>query len=159
MNRPGDILDAQLAEVFKRVGELIADLLVNRLREADAVWFGERLEARRDIDAIAINVLGLGDNVAEVDADPKPDALVVSYPNVPEVHAALYLDSAQHGFYDAGEFHQHAVAGVFDDAAVVLADFWIDQFAAVRLATFMRPLLIRTHHARIADHIGGKDCS
>ena len=33
---------------------------------------------------------------------------------------------------DAGEFHQHPIAGGLDDAAVVLGNAAVDQFAAVR---------------------------
>ena len=38
-----------------------------------------------------------------------------------------------------------------------LADLRIDQFPEVGLEALVRPLLISSHHARIARHIGGKD--
>src|SRR5262249_37944198 len=54
-------------------------------------------------------------------------------------------------------FHQHTVAGGLDDAAVVLGDLRIDEFAAQRLEAFERAFLIRlsreypaTSAARIA---------
>ena len=72
-------------------------------------------------------------------------------------HPALHLDRAQHRVDDAREFRQHAVAGVFDDPAVMLLDLRLDQLAAMRLEAFVRALLVRPHQARIADHIGGED--
>src|ERR1700693_735202 len=72
-------------------------------------------------------------------------------------HAALHLDRAQHGFDDAGEFNQHAVAGIFDDTPVVLLDLGVHKLAAMRLEALVRSLLIRAHQARIPDRIGGQD--
>jgi len=56
---------------------------------------------------------------------------------------------------DAGKFHQQAVTGGLDDAAVVLGDLRIDELAAQRFEAFERALLVRPHQPRIARHIGG----
>jgi hypothetical protein len=45
---------------------------------------------------------------------------------------------------DAGKFHQHAVAGGLDDAAMVLGDLRIEKLAAQPLETFERALLVRS---------------
>jgi len=39
----------------------------------------------------------------------------------------------------------------------VFLDLWVDQLPAERLQAFERALLVRTHQARIARHIGGED--
>ena len=62
-------------------------------------------------------------------------------------HPALHLAGAAHRVDDAGEFHQHAVAGGLDDSAVMLADLRIDQFAQMRLEAFVRAFLIGAHQA------------
>jgi hypothetical protein len=62
-----------------------------------------------------------------------------------------------HRIDDAREFHKQAVAGGLHDAAVVLADFRIEELAAQRFEAFERPLLVRPHQARIARDIGGED--
>ena len=49
---------------------------------------------------------------------------------VPLGHRLLHLDRAAHRIDDAGKFHQQAVAGGLDDAAVVLGDLRIDELAA-----------------------------
>jgi hypothetical protein len=38
---------------------------------------------------------------------------------------------------------------------MMFGDLGIDQFAAMRLQAFVRPLLIRSHEARVTCHIGG----
>jgi len=60
---------------------------------------------------------------------------------------------------DAGKFHQQAVTGGLDDAAVVLADFRIDQLAAKGFEAFERAFFVRSHQPRMPRHIGGEDRS
>ena len=48
-------------------------------------------------------------------------------------HLALHLDRAAHRVDDAGELDQQAVAGGLDDAAAMLRDLGIEQFAPQRL--------------------------
>ena len=59
----------------------------------------------------------------------------------------------------AGKFHQHAVAGGLDDAAMVLGDFRIEELATQRLQAFERAFLVHPHQPRIAGDIGGEDGS
>ena len=74
VDRAGDVLDALLAEILEGdVVEPVADLVAHRAGDADAARLGKHLEARRDIDAIAENVVLLDDHVAEIDADAELD--------------------------------------------------------------------------------------
>jgi hypothetical protein len=54
----------------------------------------------------------------------------------------LDLDRAAHRVHYASKFHEHAVTGGFDDAAAVLPDLRIDEFAAMRLEPFERLFLV-----------------
>jgi hypothetical protein len=65
--------------------------------------------------------------------------------------------TAAHRIDDAREFHQHAVAGGLDDAAMMFTDFRIEELAAQRFEAFESALLVRSHQQRIPRHIGGKD--
>ena len=104
------------------------------LRETiDAAWIGERLQPGRHVDAVAVDVVVVADDVADIDADAKFDAPVRRHIGVALDHAALNVDGAAHGVDDADEFHQHAVAGRLDDTAAVLGDLGVDQFLAMRL--------------------------
>ena len=72
-------------------------------------------------------------------------------------HAALHFGGAAHRVDHAGEFRQHAVAGVLDDAAPVLLDLRIDQLTEMRLQALVRAFLVHPHQTRVARHIGGED--
>src|SRR5687768_9281839 len=58
---PGDVLDAMLSHILEPNGDLVSHLLVRRRRQADASRLREGLEARRDVDAIAVEVAVLDD--------------------------------------------------------------------------------------------------
>src|SRR5690349_21131668 len=62
----------------------------------------------------------LDDHVAEIDPDAELDALLLRHTEVAPGHALLHLDRATHGFNHARELDQNAVAGQFDDVAVML---------------------------------------
>src|SRR6266699_2301032 len=99
----------------------------------DAAGLSERFQARRDIDAVAEDVAALGDNIAEIDADAKPDLPLVGHLRLAVDHPALHLGGAPHRVDDAGKFREQAVAGGLDDAALVLPDLRIEQLAPDRL--------------------------
>jgi hypothetical protein len=154
-HRPRDILDALLAQIREDVGQLVADVVSHCPRDADPARLCERFEARRDIDAVAEDVVVLDDDVAEIDPDPEPDPAVLWHTGLAIDHRPLELGGTAHSVNDAREFRQHPVAGRLDDAAGMLADLRVDELAAMRLEAFVRAFLVRTHQARVARHIGG----
>src|SRR5262249_29564115 len=114
-------------------------------------------QALRDIHTVAEDVVLLSDHVAEIDADPKPDAPVVRHFWFAVDHPALNLHSAANGVYNTRKLRQEAIAGVLHNPATVLLDLRIDKFPEVCLEAFVRTFLIRTHQPRIAGHIGRQD--
>ena len=72
-----DVLQALRAEILEIILDLVGDLVVDDPRDIDAARLGQRLEPRRDIDAVAEHVAALDDDVAEIDPDPHGDALLV----------------------------------------------------------------------------------
>src|SRR5271154_442669 len=111
MHWPLDVLYGLLTEVVEPVRQLVPNLVVHDLRNADSVRLGQAFQPGRDIDAIAEDVVRLDDHVAQIDTDAKPDALVLRHVGIAAGHAALYFDSAQHRFDDARKLDEHAVAG------------------------------------------------
>ena len=107
-----------------------------------------------DVDAVAVDVVVVADDVAEIDADAELDAPLGRHIGIALGHLALHLDRAAHRIDDAGEFDQHAVAGGFDDAAAMLRDLGIDEFAPDRLQRRERAFLVVAHQPRIAGDIG-----
>jgi hypothetical protein len=144
-----------LAQILEQIGQLVADLVAHRPRDADPARLGERFEARRDIDPVAKDVAVLGDDVAEVDADTKSDAPLVRYLQLAVDHPALDLSGAADGVDNTAKFRQQAVTSVFYRAPLVLTDLWLDQLREMRSQAVVGAFLVRPHQP--ARHIGGKD--
>ena len=72
---------------------------------------GQRFQAGGDVDAVAEDVAVLDHDVADIDADAKPQAVLVRQVLVCRGQRVLDLHRAVDGFDDAGELRQHAVAG------------------------------------------------
>ena len=157
MQRACDVLGWARPEIDKFERQLVSHLLMNNVRDADAARLGHRFEPRCDVHPVAIDVLGFGNHVTEIDADAEPHALLRGNSEVAVMHAALHLDRAKHGFDDAWKFRQKPVTGILDDAAVVLLDFGIDEFTPMRHQEIVNPLLIGLHETRVARKIGEED--
>ena len=127
------------------------------LRHGDAARLGDALDPRRDIDPVAEDIVVVDDHIAKIDADAELDPPVLGNVAVPIAHLALDFGGALDRAHHAGEFDQHAVAGQFDDAALMIGDGRIDQLGAVILETRQRADLIGPHQAAVADHVGGQD--
>src|ERR1700677_3877888 len=125
----GDVLDDLFAQVGKGERELVSDLIVRRARYAQAPRLAESFQAGGNVDAIAIKVAVVDDDVADVDADSKDDALVLADVCVATEHAALNRNRALDRIDDAAEFDQRAVTGRLDDAAMMAGDRGLDQLA------------------------------
>ena len=76
-DRPIDVLQRLLAGILEGEIEPVADIVADRAGHRDAARLGDALDARRDVDAIAIDVVVLEDDVAEIDADAELDAAVL----------------------------------------------------------------------------------
>jgi hypothetical protein len=88
---------------------------------------------------------------------PELDPLIDRGGRIAFGHPSLHLGGAPNSIHDTGKLRQHSVAGILHDAATVLRDLRIDQLTEMGLEPFVRPLLVRTHQARVAGHIGGED--
>jgi hypothetical protein len=66
-------------------------------RDADAARFGEPFEACRDVHAVAMDVIVLDDDVAEIDADAEPDLPILRHVPSALRHALLQFNRAPHG--------------------------------------------------------------
>ena len=137
---------------------LVHRVIECRAGDADAAGLGHRLQARGDVDAVAIDVVALDDDVAEIDADAKPDPLRFGRALVAIGHSALDHGSALDGIDDAGELDQRAVAHQLDHAAMEFLDRRVDQFATAALQSLERADLVLAHEAAVADHVGSKYC-
>jgi hypothetical protein len=77
-----DILEALLAQICKIDRDFAENLIVRRRRDADTTRFGDALKTGGDIDAIAKNVMGFDDYVADINANAKARRLSSASPIV-----------------------------------------------------------------------------
>src|ERR1700676_3844243 len=127
-------------------------------RNANSAWFGDTLKPCGDVNVIAVNVLIIDDDVAEVYANPKFDPLIDTDPGIPLAHAALHLNGASYCVNHGRKLDQHAVSSRLDDAAPMLFDFRIDERLPVPLQLGERAFLVRAHQTAVAGYISSQDC-
>jgi hypothetical protein len=154
-HRSGNVLHFLLACVFIAQREFVSYLLMHSTRDADAAWFGETLETRRDVDAVAVDLLALDHNVAEVDADAEFHPAFERNRDVFGFERGLDLDRALDRIHDAGELREHAVTGGVDEPAAMLLDEGVNDFA-IRGKCLQRRLLIFPHEAAVAVDVGAE---
>ena len=119
--------------------------------------WAERLEARRDADAVTLDAgLAAEQHLADVDADAKRDRLVVALPH--RLVAELPLDRDRElqclrGTLEQGE---DAVAGDVLDVTAIVAHQRSDQ--PHRLGhPLIGAVLVLGHQAAVAVHVGEQD--
>ena len=88
-----------------------------------------------------------------MNADAERDAVVRRDARVALDHGALHLDRAAHSVDHAVEFDDAAVAGAFDDPAVMDGDCGIDEIAAQRPEPRQNALFVCSREPAVTDHV------
>ncbi len=92
----------------------------------DTARWGDAFQAGRDIHSIAVDVVALDDDVAEVHPDPKLQPPIFRHIYFALKHATLDLDRASDRAHHARKLHEDPVAGQLDRAPLMLRDRAID---------------------------------
>ena len=164
------LIDQHRGRIFKTTGDGILiefASVVDAVRCAVVVQKGmedrntnlperERIRFRIGIN-VAEHVAFVVDHVAEIDADAKADPLGLRPVGVSVRHSLLNHDGAAHGVDDRDELDQNAVAGGLEDAAAVLGDQRIDEFAPIAFENNEGSFLVRAHQPRIPGDVGAED--
>ena len=153
-NRPRDILELLLAQILEGDVEPALHVLLHAARHADPARLGQCLQPGRHVNSVAPHVAAVDDDVAEVDADPKLDALLRRRVGVALDHAALDFDGAADRVHDAREFHQHPVAGGAHDPTGILRDLGLDELAPMGFPLRERAFLVLADEPAVAGHVG-----
>src|SRR5215469_2065156 len=95
--RPGDVLDLVFAHVLERKMELVAYLIAHDTADADAPRLRQGFETRRDVDAVAIDVFVINDDIANVQANPKLNTPLWRNLHIALGHLPLDIDSTAYG--------------------------------------------------------------
>ena len=117
--------------------------------------FGQPFEPGSNIDAVAVNVIFLDDNIARIDADAQLQ-LAVAGGIIVGSQIALDIYGAIHRVDGAVELNEEAVALAADESPLVHCDSWFDHgFDAIGKPDVCA-LLVDAHQTAIADDISEK---
>jgi hypothetical protein len=97
---------------------------------ADPAGLGERFEPRRDVDAVAEQILALHNDVADMHADAKPHLFTRGSRSVVLGERLLNRDCALDRIDGTGEIGDDAVAGVAKDPPAIGRDVLVENGAA-----------------------------
>jgi hypothetical protein len=152
-----DVLDRLFTKIFKGERQLVPDVFVNGAGDTDAARFRQTLQPRRDVDAVAVELLPIHNHIAKIDSDAKlhpprrRDALVF------RLESDLNVDCALDCIHHAGEFRQDAITSRADESAVMLFDQAVDDLP-MRGQSAEGRLFIFPHEPAVAVDIGTQDC-
>jgi hypothetical protein len=118
-NRKADVFQVLLAQIGEFNADLALDVIVRRRRDADTTWFCDALKARRNVNAIAKDVVGLDNHVADIDADTESNTPVFRLSGRKLIDAGLKLYSGSNRFDRARKFGQESIPSVLHDAAAM----------------------------------------
>src|SRR5215469_3647906 len=136
--------------------ELVPDLVVNRLRDADGARMGESLKPGGDVDPIAEDIVAVDNHIAEVDADPKLETAIRRQRVIDRARGPLHFNGAVQRIDDARKIRQQAVTGRADDPSAVRGDQRVDGAAELAEGS-MRAGLVLAHKPAETGHVRVQD--
>jgi hypothetical protein len=119
-------------------------LVVSLAGNIDTSGLGKVFQARRDVHSIAVNVVTIDNDVAEVHSHAEQHTVFVWLSAVALGHRALNLHRALHCFDHAFELGQDAVAYQLHDAAAMSGDRGDDRLGAMSLQSSERAGFVRS---------------
>ena len=151
--------EALLAERRERAAELAPELVEGGAGDHDPTRLGELLEARHHVHAVAVEVaVGFADHVAEVDADPEADALLLHGTAASSRSAMPRWMRIAHSTASTALANSHSAPSPMSltmrprcSARSGSTSF------AVRLEALEGAALVGLHQARVAGHVRGED--
>ena len=114
LHRPLDVLKREAPEVVELRLDPVADEIMHCARDHDATRRRFALQPRRHVDAIAVEVVAVDDQVAQVQADAEHNGSILGLILVGLGHGLLELDGGAQRINRAGELDQSPVASQLD---------------------------------------------
>ncbi len=152
-----DVLDPAFAAVLEQKAGLTFELVADSAGDVNLARLREPFQASGDVDAVAVNVVIIGDHIAGIDADAQPDPTIAVGGGIIPAQSLLDLEPAGNGICRAVEFGKKSVTHGADQAAAMLGDLGLDQILCVIINLSMCSRLVDTHQSAVADDIGKQD--
>jgi hypothetical protein len=111
-----------LAEIVERSFDLALDLIMDHRRDVHLPGVAQAFEASGHVHAVAVDVILIHDDVAEIDTDVQFDPVTLWHFLVAPGKATLDLGRALGRVHRTRELDQHAITSGLDDATVVIGD-------------------------------------
>ena len=150
-DRPVDILDPYLATVLEARVDARAYAFVDDGGHANAAGFSQRLQPGCHVDAVAIYLVTVDDEVAEIDADSERYPWTSGHLGR---DGPLNFQCAVDSVDDTCELDQRTVANQFDDPAAMPGDHRVENGLSVVLQGRQRTGFVEAHHPRVAYYVG-----
>src|SRR6516164_7887138 len=108
---------------FDEVGWHLALHLSPRvLGYGNPAGFYDSFEPRRDVHAVAVDILTFDNHIPDVNADAKLYWIADGPPGIALLKLFLYLHRARYGINRTSKFYQRAIAQEFDDESRMVCD-------------------------------------
>ena len=156
-DRPLDVLESELAQGVELRLEAALDRFAHVARDDDPARRRLGLQAGRNVHAIAVEVVAIDDQVAEMQADAEHDGGVLRLVSIGLDHGLLELDGGAQRIDGAGELDQGAVAGQLDQPATVSGECRLQSLLAMLAQARQRAALVPPHQAGVADNVCSED--
>jgi hypothetical protein len=153
--RPRNVLELLLPSILEIYIQLIADLVIRGVPNANSTGLRYPLQPSRYIHTIAEQILTLDDDVTEIDACAEVDPLLGREIGIPADHPVLDIKGTPNRVHNGGKLDENAVACGFHDAAAMERNGGTDQFAPKFAQALKRALFVNTDQPGIARNIGG----
>ena len=127
----GYVLDLLGADVLESNRQLVLNLIEGATRNTDAAWFCLTLQPGRYVDPVAIQIIALDHHVANIDADAEFHLVFFGQLRVFDPELFLDRDGTAYRLDRAAELSDDAIASGAKDAAIMLADQPVDDYAIV----------------------------
>jgi hypothetical protein len=153
LDRIGNVFQLLLTERAIAQCQPFVDLIIGLLGDAYAAGPGDTFQPACDIDAIAENIVPLGNDVAQMNAHAELH-LLVRRTGVSRRDLALNFGSAGNSLDNARKFRQQPVSHELDHASAMGAYGRFDQLGAKAPQRRQRAGFILAHHPAVAGDIG-----
>ena len=114
------------------------------------------MRTRRNVDAIAQEVIALDNDVAEVDTHAEVHTAIIGQLAVALLEILLDFDGAAHSLDGASELGDDAVTGAPENPAMMVRDQPLDDLS-VRVQRADSRFLVGLHEPAVADHVRAED--
>ncbi|MFT7594378.1 MAG: hypothetical protein ACI8R4_001698 [Paracoccaceae bacterium] len=149
LNRIWNILDQMGAAICKRYRQTLVNLFKHRTGHCHTTRRGQGLCPGGNIDPVAINVIVLDNNLAQVDPDAQVDPILSRLPG----HGVLNFYRALDSGCNTCEFNKRTIPHQLDQTPVMAANRRFNKGATRIKYPCQRGRFVLGHHPAEANHI------